>query len=70
MKAIVYTKYGPPEVLQLNEVEKPTPQDDDVLIRIHAASLNTADLHLLTADMLLVRLMTGAAQAQQHDPRS
>jgi NADPH:quinone reductase-like Zn-dependent oxidoreductase len=57
MKAIVYTKYGPPDVLQLKEVEKPTPKDDEVLIKVHAASLNAYDWHALTADIFLVRLM-------------
>ncbi len=59
MKAIVCTKYGPPDVLQLREVEKPTPQDDQVLVQVHAASVNAADWHLLSADIFLVRLMTG-----------
>jgi len=59
MKAIVYKRYGPPDVLQLKEVEKPTPKDDEVLIKVHAASLNAYDWHLLTADIFLVRLMGG-----------
>jgi NADPH:quinone reductase-like Zn-dependent oxidoreductase len=57
MKAIVRTRYGPPDVLKLEEVPKPTPGDDQVLIRVHAASVNAADWHLLTADIFLVRLM-------------
>ena len=59
MKAIVYEKYGQPDVLELREIEKPTPQDDEVLVKIHAASLNQYDWHLLTADIFLVRFMGG-----------
>ncbi len=47
MKAVVCTKYGSPDVLQLKDVEKPTPKDDEVLIRVNAASLNVEDLDFL-----------------------
>jgi NADPH:quinone reductase-like Zn-dependent oxidoreductase len=57
MKAIVYTQYGSPDVLQLKEVEKPTPKENEVLIKVQAVSLNAADWHLLTADIFLIRLM-------------
>jgi NADPH:quinone reductase-like Zn-dependent oxidoreductase len=59
MKAIVCPKYGQPDVLQFKEVAKPAPKDDEVLIKIHAASVNAYDWHLLTADFPLVRLMGG-----------
>lgn len=59
MKAIVCTKYGSPDVLQLQEVATPTPKDDQVLIKVYAASVNAYDWHLLTADIFLVRLMGG-----------
>ena len=59
MKAIVCDKYGTPDVLRLEEVEKPTPKQGEVLVKIHAASLNAYDWHILTADIFLVRLMGG-----------
>jgi NADPH:quinone reductase-like Zn-dependent oxidoreductase len=59
MKAMVYTHYGSPDVLQLKEVEKPEPQDDEVLVKVHAASANAYDLHFLKADPFFLRLMGG-----------
>jgi len=56
MKAIRYTQYGPPDVLQFVDVEKPTPKEDEVLVKIHAASVNALDWHLLTADIFLIRV--------------
>lgn len=56
MKAIIYEKYGTPDVLHLQEVAKPTPNDDQVLIKVAAASVNALDWHMLTADIFLVRL--------------
>jgi NADPH:quinone reductase-like Zn-dependent oxidoreductase len=57
MKAIVATKYGSPEVLQLKEVEKPAPKDNEVLVKIYAAALNAGDWHLLRGKPFLMRLM-------------
>lgn len=59
MKAIVYTQYGSPDVLKLQEVAKPEPQAGEVLVKIHAASVNALDWHLLTADIFLVRFGEG-----------
>jgi len=59
MKAIVYTTYGSPDVLQLKDVEKPTPKDNQVLVKVHAASANPADWHLMRAEPFLARLANG-----------
>ena len=58
MKAILFTKYGSPEVLQLTEVEKPTPKDNQVLVKVHAASVNPLDWHSMRGPLVL-RLMNG-----------
>jgi NADPH:quinone reductase-like Zn-dependent oxidoreductase len=59
MKAIIYAEYGPPEVVRLVEVERPVPEDDEVLIRVRAASINAFDCHLLRGEPRMVRLALG-----------
>ncbi len=59
MKAIVFTKYGSPDVLELRDVDKPTPRDDQVLIRVHAASVNDWDWAALHGIPFVNRLMFG-----------
>jgi NADPH:quinone reductase-like Zn-dependent oxidoreductase len=67
MKAIVYTQYGSPDVLQFKEVEKPTPRDGQILVQIYAASANPVDWHLMRASPFLARLAGGLRRPK--DPR-
>ena len=59
MKAAFRSKYVPPGVLGIQEIDKPTPKDNEVLIRVYAASANRSDHHVLTGRPLLMRLFTG-----------
>lgn len=56
MKAVVYTEYGPPDVLQLKEVKTPVPKDDEILIRVHAVSVNGSDKESLVGKPLYARV--------------
>jgi NADPH:quinone reductase-like Zn-dependent oxidoreductase len=59
MQAIVYRQYGSPEVLQLEAIEKPTPAADELLIKVHDASLNPYDWHYMRGEPYVMRLATG-----------
>jgi len=60
MKAIVQDRYGSPDVLRLSEVDQPVPADNEVLVRVHAASVNARDWHVMRGDPYLARLMAPA----------
>ncbi|NIM92221.1 MAG: zinc-binding dehydrogenase [Anaerolineales bacterium] len=59
MKAMVYDHYGSPDVLELREIEKPTPKDDEVLIKVHAASVNAIEYRFLLGTPFLARIVAG-----------
>ena len=59
MKAAVRTQYGPPDVLSIREIEKPTPKDNEVLIKVYAATVNRTDCAILSAEPFIMRFITG-----------
>jgi NADPH:quinone reductase-like Zn-dependent oxidoreductase len=65
MKAVVWDRYGPPEVLRLEEVDKPVPADDEILVHIRAATVNRTDCHRRAADPFIWRLLLGLRRPKQ-----
>ncbi|WP_340818232.1 NAD(P)-dependent alcohol dehydrogenase [Methanolobus sp. WCC4] len=65
MKAIVHEKYGPPEVLEIKELTKPVPENDEILIRIHATTVNRTDCGLRKAETFIARFFTGLLKPKQ-----
>jgi len=59
MRAVVHDRYGPPEVLRIEEVKRPVPKDDEVLVRIHATTVTRTDTGLRSADLFISRFFTG-----------
>jgi len=59
MRAVVHDRYGPPEVLRIEEVERPVPKDDEVLVKIHATTITRTDTGLRSADLFISRFFTG-----------
>jgi len=68
MKAIISTKYGGPDILELHEVEKPTPKDNEVLVKVYAASVSTADSMMRTGKPYIGRLFTGISKPKNSIP--
>lgn len=68
MKAIVYTHYGPPDVLQLREMKKPVPADNEVLIKVHATTVNRTDCATIRAIPFFLRIITGLFKPKKQIP--
>lgn len=66
MRAVVYRKYGTPDVLHVEEIERPTPKENEVLIKVHATTVNRTDCGLRGAEIFITRLFTGLLRPKQN----
>ena len=68
MKAVVFDRYGPPEVLRVEEIERPVPADDEVLVKVHATTVNRSDCGHRNADPFFSRVFTGLVRPKYRTP--
>lgn len=68
MRAVVFDRYGPPEVLRVEEVERPVPKDDEVLVKVHATTVNRSDCGFRKAEPFFTRLFTGLLRPRNRTP--
>lgn len=70
MKAIVYQDFGSPDILRCEEIDKPIPGDNEVLIKVRAASVNPLDWKLMKGGPFIVRLLLGLGKPKSNNPAS
>jgi len=68
MRAIIYTEYGPPEVVKLMEVDKPSPKDNEVLIKVYATTVNRTDCGFRSAEYFISRFFSGLFRPKNKTP--
>jgi NADPH:quinone reductase-like Zn-dependent oxidoreductase len=68
VKAVVYDRYGPPDVLRLEDVERPVPAEDELLVRVHASTVTRSDVGFRSAEIFISRFFTGLRRPTQRIP--
>ncbi len=68
MKAVIYRKYGPPEVLKLKDIDKPVPGENEILVKVHASTVNRTDCAAIRAKPFIMRLVTGLLKPKKNIP--